>query len=265
MLGRGRRRASGSEPKSNGSTPSVRANGDGTRKFPTERLRKPMSFEMTVLSDAKLLWDYHRLGATATTADAILGLGSYDLSVAKYAAQLFLENRAPWLAFAGGLVPRKDLLQTPWSQAEAYLFADCAREMGVLDDKLVVEARSMNTSENFRLALEALCERGVECGTLIVVMKPNMERRVRATAAVQVPRTITVTVTSPPTTFEQYIQTIDLSKLINLMVGDLQRIAGMGFQAVELIPAEVDASFHRLIKAGFTNHLIALPNNDVHR
>jgi hypothetical protein len=69
-------------------------------------------------------------------------------------------------------------------------------------------------------------------------------------------------------TSEQYIQTIDLSKLINLMVGDLQRIAvypGMGFQAVELIPAEVDASFRRLIKAGFTNHLIALPNNDVHR
>ena len=66
-----------------------------------------MSFEMRVLSDAKLLWDYHRLGAAATTADVILGLGSYDLSVAKYAAQLFLENRAPWLAFAGGYLSRK--------------------------------------------------------------------------------------------------------------------------------------------------------------
>lgn len=75
--------------------------------------------DSATLADAKVLWDYHRLGATSGRADVILGLGSYDLSVAEHAAQLFLEARGSWLFFAGGLVPRTDLLRTPWDRAEA--------------------------------------------------------------------------------------------------------------------------------------------------
>jgi uncharacterized SAM-binding protein YcdF (DUF218 family) len=130
----------------------------------------------------------------------------------------------------------------------------------------VIEARALNTSDNFRLSLELLLERGIECATLVVVTKPNMERRARATAAVRVPREISVSVTSPPTTFDEYIRTIEAEKLINLMVGDLQRIElypELGFQAAESIPSEVNRAFQRLVQAGFTRHLIAPPNKDV--
>jgi uncharacterized SAM-binding protein YcdF (DUF218 family) len=212
-----------------------------------------------VLSDAKVLWDYHRIGEQPTKADVILGLGSYDISVAEYAAKLFLNGMASWLAFAGGMVPRSDLLQTPWQRAEAEVFAAVAKEMGVPERKLVLEPRSLNTGQNFLFTLETLRERRILCNTLLVVTKPNMERRARATAAAHVPNSILVNVVSPPIDFNQYVRGIDAMKLINLMVGDLQRITvypRLGFQVYEEVPPEVDACFHRLVRAGFTDHLV---------
>jgi len=222
-----------------------------------------MNFAPAVLSDAEVLWNYHRLGCEIEAADVILGLGSYDISVAEYASRLFLRGLGRWLMFTGGIVSRSDLLQTPWSAPEADVFAERARELGVSEERLVIEAHALNTSENFLLSLQVLLERGIACTTLVVVTKPNMERRARATAAVTVPREISVSVTSPPTTFDEYIRTVEVQKLINLMVGDLQRIElypELGFQAPEPIPSEVNRAFRRLVQAGFTHHLIAPPN-----
>lgn len=222
-----------------------------------------VQLERAILADAQVLWDYHRLGATCGRADVILGLGSYDLSVAEHAAQLFLEARGSWLFFAGGLVPRTDLLRTPWDRAEAVIFGERAREIGVPEARLVLETASTNTGENFRFALKTMRERGIDCTEILVVTKPNMERRARATALVNLPPSINIMVTSPPTTFDQYCRRMDPEKLIGLMVGDLQRIAlypAMGFQAAEVIPPDVDASYRRLVQAGFTDHLIADPS-----
>jgi hypothetical protein len=218
-----------------------------------------MPFEGAVLADAQVLWDYHRLGITYDRADVILGLGSYDLSVAEFAARMFLEGRGTWLFFAGGLVPRTDLLQTPWDRAEADVFGERARELGVPDTRMVLEQASMNTGENFRFSFKAMRERQIACDTLLVVTKPNMERRARATSMVNLPASIKVMVTSPPATFDEYCRTVDPGKLISLMVGDLQRIAlypSLGFQAAEIIPPAVDTSYRRLIEAGFTSHLV---------
>jgi uncharacterized SAM-binding protein YcdF (DUF218 family) len=221
-----------------------------------------MLFERAVVADAQVLWDYHRLGMAYDPADVILGLGSYDLAVAEFAARLFLEGHGMWLFFAGGLVPRTDLLQTPWDRAEAEVFGDRARELGVPIGRIILETASMNTGENFRFSLEAMSKRQIDCKALLVVTKPNMERRARATAMVNVPASTKVMVTSPPTTFHEYCLTVDPPKLISLMVGDLQRIAlypSWGFQAAETIPDPVDASYRRLIEAGFTSHLIPQP------
>jgi uncharacterized SAM-binding protein YcdF (DUF218 family) len=222
-----------------------------------------VQLERAILADAEVLWNYHRLGAAYGRADVILGLGSYDLSVAEHAAQLFLEARGAWLFFAGGLVPRTDLLRTPWDRAEAVVFGERAREIGVPEDRLVLETASMNTGENFRFALKTMREREIDCAELLVVTKPNMERRARATALVNLPSSMRVMVTSPPASFDQYRLSVDPEKLIGLMVGDLQRIAlypAMGFQAAEFIPPGVDAAYRRLVQAGFTDHLIADPS-----
>jgi uncharacterized SAM-binding protein YcdF (DUF218 family) len=215
-----------------------------------------------VLDDAQILWDYHRLAMPFDSADVILGLGSYDLSVAGFAASLFLDGRGQWLFFAGGLVPRNDLLQTPWNLPEADVFGQHALDMGVPGDRIIIERKSLNTGENFRFFFEELRGLKIRCNSVIVVTKPNMERRARATALLNLPESINVTVTSPPSTFESYSLSFDASKIINLMVGDLQRIdiyPALGFQKAEFVPDKVRRAYERLIRADFTKHLLQLP------
>ena len=61
--------------------------------------------------------------------------------------------------------------------------------------------------------------------------------------------------TSQPCSFEDYcLKRYDPELIINLMVGDFQRIAlypAMGFQAEEQIPDEVNGAFERLVAAAF--------------
>jgi uncharacterized SAM-binding protein YcdF (DUF218 family) len=219
--------------------------------------------ETEILIDAKVLWDYHRLNMDAGSADVILGLGSYDASVAEFAAKLFLQGSAPCLMFSGGVVPRSDLLKTPWSEPEAVVFRRIAVQQGVPAERILIETDSKNTGENIRYSLALLRSAMVPCRSLIVVTKPNMERRARSTAAIEA-RDIDVAVTSPPCSFEDYVTRFDPAFLINLMVGDLQRIEHypqLGFQAVEPIPEFVRGAFARLVAAGFTRHLLAVPGD----
>lgn len=90
-----------------------------------------------------------------------------------------------------------------------------------------------------------------------------MERRALATFDKQWPSTATsLAVTSPPYSFEDYCnedQPIDT--VINIMVGDLQRIMEYpkrGLQAPQQIPAAVMGAYEMLVNAGFTKHLLQL-------
>jgi uncharacterized SAM-binding protein YcdF (DUF218 family) len=212
-----------------------------------------------VMADAKALWNYRRLGMPVGTADIVLGLGSYDISVAHHAAELFKSGTARLLMFAGGTVQRDDLLKTPWNRAEAEVFRDVAIGRGIEADKILIEPLSTNTGENIRYSLDLLSAQAISFEKIAIVTKPNMERRVRATAAIYLAPE-SVAVTSPPATFEEYcLSKYDLATMINLMVGDLQRIRlypKLGFQKEELVPREVVDSYHRLIGAGYTRHLI---------
>jgi hypothetical protein len=55
--------------------------------------------------DAELLWRYHRLGHELRRCAAAIGLGSHDLGVATYAAQLYLRGLFPLIVFTGGTSP----------------------------------------------------------------------------------------------------------------------------------------------------------------
>ncbi|MEK6845571.1 MAG: YdcF family protein, partial [Nanoarchaeota archaeon] len=70
----------------------------------------------------------------------------------------------------------------------------------------------------------------------------------------------TVIVTSPPIDFEDYPNK-DVSKddVINIMVGDLQRIKiypEKGFQIFQEIPKEVWEAYEKLVRLGYTKHLL---------
>jgi uncharacterized SAM-binding protein YcdF (DUF218 family) len=220
-----------------------------------------------ILADAKLLWDYHCLEGsereeTVSRADIVLGLGSYDGGVAEHAADLLLAGKARWILFSGGATRRDDLLKSPWSRPEAVEFRDIAIRRGAPEASILMEPLSTNTGENFRFSIARLAALGITYENLIVVAKPYMKRRARATGRRYL-NGVPFTMSSQAIDFEDYLTRFDPVKVINLMVGDFQRIQlypALGFQAAEDIPPEIEAAVARLIAARFDKHLIRPPS-----
>ena len=106
---------------------------------------KNMTENIDVL--AKKIWDYHHLHHTLEKADCIFVLGSHDLRVAEYSAQLFLKGYAPWIIFSGGIAHHGDLLETSWNKTEAEIFAKRAIQQGVPEDKIIIENKAKNEIE----------------------------------------------------------------------------------------------------------------------
>lgn len=204
---------------------------------------------------AKKIWDYHHMNYTLKKADCILVLGSHDLRVAERGAQLFLEGWAPLLIFSGG---RGNLTST-WEKTEGELFAKIAIEMGVPEDKILVENESSNTGENILFTRKLLAEHGIDSQKIIIVQKPYMERRSYATFKKVWPEK-EVIVTSPQMLFEEYPnEEISEDETINIMVGDLQRIevySKKGFQIPQEIPEDIWEAYEQLVAAGYTKHLV---------
>lgn len=205
---------------------------------------------------AKILWDYNNLNHAVSVSDCILALGSHDIRVAHRAADLFLQDFAPWIIFSGNL---GRLTESMWDRPEAEIFAEEAIRMGVPKDKILIENRSANTGDNIRLTKELLASQGLPIQTVILVQKPYMQRRAYATFKKVWPEK-DVFVTAPQLSFTEYPnEMIAKNDVISIMVGDTQRIkvyADRGFQIPQEIPVDVWAAYEELVRRGFTSHLI---------
>jgi uncharacterized SAM-binding protein YcdF (DUF218 family) len=212
----------------------------------------------SIIELAKKLWDYHHLNHPLEKSDCIFVLGSHDLRVAERGAELYLEGWAPLLILSGGL---GNLTEGLWSEAEADKFAAVAESMGVPREAMLIENKSTNTGENILLTQELLKEKGLHPQSFLVVQKPYMERRSYATFKKRWPEKKLI-VTSPQIAFEAYPnEEISLEDVINIMVGDLQRIKyypEKGFQIYQEIPNDVWQIYEQLIELGFDKHLVQL-------
>ena len=208
-----------------------------------------------VLAEAKKLWDYHHMQHTPAKVDCILALGSHDLRVASRAADLYLEGWAPILIFSGGL---GYLTKGLWKDPEADQFARIALDKGVPAEAIFIENKSTNTGENIQFTRKLLDEKGLHPKRFLLVQKPYMERRSYATFKKQWPDK-DLLVTSPQISFEDYPnEEIPMERVINSMVGDLQRIRiypEKGFQIPMEIPDDVWAAYEKLVAWGFNRHL----------
>ena len=205
---------------------------------------------------AKKLWDYHHMHHALERADCILALGSHDLRVAERAAQLYIEGWAPLVIFSGGL---GNFTKGMWTETEADQFAAIAISMGVPEASILVENRSTNTGENILFTQQLLAQKNLDPRSFVVVQKPYMERRSYATFKKHWPHKKLV-VTSPQISFEDYpTGDIPLEKVINIMVGDLQRIKfypEKGFQVYQQIPGDIWQAFDQLVALGFDKKLM---------
>ena len=225
-------------------------------KFFHQNIKSVPQLNKEIHFHAKVIWNYHQMFHSLQPAEGILVLGSNDVRVAEYAAQLFLQNFAPLLIFSGGL---GNFTKDVWDEAEAVKFASIAASLGVPDDKILVESSSSNTGENIRFSKKLMEKEGIFPQKLILAQKPFMERRTYATCKKEWPE-VNIFVTSPRISYEDYPnETISAENLVHTMVGDLQRIMvypEKGFQIAQPVPDEVMESFNYLIEKGFTQHLM---------
>ena len=206
-----------------------------------------------MISDVELIYDFlSSPGPVPDHADVIIALGTHDLRVADYAAEVFLSGRAPILICSGGLGKVSSSLFT---RPEAELFSERCRSLGVPPECIFVEAASTNTGENFRFSRELLAARGIFPSTGIAVSKPYMAKRAWATGTKQWPEVCWSVMTQPLSPEEYGLN----ETTVALMVGDLQRLrvyAETGFQAPVEVPDEIWAAYDRLVAAGYDQYVI---------
>jgi len=206
------------------------------------------------------IWDYHHVNHQLSQSDAILVLCSHDTVVAARGAELFLQGWAPLLIFAGGLGA---ITRRLWHEPEADQFARIAIDMGVPEERILIENRSTNTGENVLFTKRLLAAKGLDPQTFIVVQKPYMERRSYATFSKVWPEK-QVRVTSPRLSLDEYLRkcshdALSPADVISIMVGDLQRIReypARGFQIHQEIPDDVWRAYEELVKAGYDKYLL---------
>jgi uncharacterized SAM-binding protein YcdF (DUF218 family) len=217
--------------------------------------------DKNVESAVNTLWDYMQLHDAAGPAECLVVLGSRDDRVAIYAAELIKRFSYNSVVVSGGSAHHNDLLRTQWKEpTEAEHFSHIIERYGV-DMPIYLETKATNTGENAVYSYDLLKKHGITPSTLLVVTKPYMERRAKATFDVQWPvRLHHMGVTSPPTSFHEYVnEQQPVSTVVNIMVGDLHRIIeypSLGLQSKQAVPSEVMSAFELLVDAGYTKHLV---------
>lgn len=216
---------------------------------------------IAVYHDVETLWKYMVLDEPARSADVLLVLGSIDERVAKYATELTNLYDYSCVVFSGGIAHAGDMLHTTWSESEAEHFYTVFCKMGGKSRRVLLETQSENTGQNATLSCELLQHENVPMKTMQVVTKPYMLRRARATFEAQWPVEGTEFFMSGPNpTLHEYLgRDQPFDALVNIMVGDFQRIVEYpkrGLQTAQDIPKDVMHAWVRLVSAGYDKHFI---------
>jgi len=196
------------------------------------------------------------MGHELVPSDVGIGLGSHDLGVATSAAELYHWQIVPLIVFTGANAPTTAAI---FPRGEAVHYREHALSLGVPDQAILVEPRARNTGENITFTRQLLEERGIGVGSVTLISRPYQQRRAYATCAKLWPE-VTVQCASLPLTLDDYLASInDTGRVLNMLVGDTQRIevyAQRGFAIPQPMPAAVRAAFELLVAAGYTSRLL---------
>ncbi|MCQ8781462.1 ElyC/SanA/YdcF family protein [Mangrovibrevibacter kandeliae] len=203
---------------------------------------------------ALTLWDFHNAVAPPPDGarfDAVVGLGSYDDSVARHAAELVLADRAPWLVFSGR---EGNWTAGEFGDTEAARFAAVARREGVPADRILLEPTATNLGANV-VASEALL-RGRGLSRTLWVTKPQTRLRLALTLRRQT-TLVDWSVTAPSRSLSQALDLFGAERILEEMVGDFDRVLAYparGLQAEAEVPEAVHAAAAVVAGAGYNRH-----------
>lgn len=206
--------------------------------------------------DVQTLWAYHDMHHQPRLVDVCIGLGSHDLGVATYTAELYHRGLFPRIVFTGANAPTT-IERFP--RGEAVHYREHAISLGVPAEAINVETQATNTGENLTYSRAVLANAGITPMSVLLISRPYQQRRAYATCRKVWPE-VEVLCGSQPLPLEEYVDSIgDVDRVINMLVGDTQRItayADRGFAIDQDIPADVQAAYDRLVDAGYTSRLI---------
>lgn len=209
-----------------------------------------------IMADAQTLWDYHQLGHELRPTDIAIGLGSHDIGVAEHTADLYHRGLFPLIVFTGANAPTT---VNVFPRGEAVHFTERAIELGVPPERILQETEATNTGQNFTLTKKLLASKGVEAKSATIISRPYQQRRAYATANKLWPE-LTIVCSSRPQDLESYIRSIgDFDKVLNMLVGDTQRIwayADRGYATSQPLDHATLAAYERLISSGYNKRLI---------
>lgn len=209
-----------------------------------------------VFEATQVLWDYHDMHHELRPTDVGVGLGSHDLGVATYTAELYHEGMFPLIVFTGANAPTT---VERFPRGEAIHYAEHAKELGVPLDDIIIEPQATNTGENIVLTRAALAEREIFPKSVTFISRPYQQRRAYATCRKIWPEVDPICA-SLPLPLAEYVETIgDVDRVLNMLVGDTQRIglfAERGFAVPQPMPAKVMQAYEHLVQHGYTARLI---------
>ncbi len=207
--------------------------------------------------DARVVWDYHRMGHAPRPCSVAVGLGSHDLGVATAAVEAYRAGLVPLIVFTGANSPTT---RARFPEGEAVAYRRHALDLGVPPEAVLVEPRATNTGQNITYARRLLEESGAGVSSVLLVSKPYEQRRAYATAR-KLWDGVDVVCVSAPMEFSEYVDGIgDARLVIDMLVGALQRLVlypRHGFMIEQEVPGDVLAAYRRLCRAGFTSRLVA--------
>ncbi|MGW4396834.1 YdcF family protein [Amycolatopsis nivea] len=208
-------------------------------------------------ADVQTLWDYHDLHHELRPTDVGIGLGSHDLGVATYTAELYHQGSFPRIVFTGANAPTT---VERFPRGEAVHYRERALELGVPDEAILVEPTARNTGDNITRSRELLAAHEIEIKSVTLISRPYQQRRAYATCKKLWPG-IDVLCASRPLPLDEYIRSIgDVDRVITMLVGDTQRIslyAQRGFAIPQDLPEPVERAFESLAAHGYTGRLLA--------
>jgi uncharacterized SAM-binding protein YcdF (DUF218 family) len=206
--------------------------------------------------DGKLIWNYHQMGHDPRPCSAAIGLGSHDPGVATFTSELYRANLFPVVVFSGA-TSKTTAVHFP--RGEAVHYREHALSLGVPDSAILVEPEATNTGQNIELSRRVLDDVRIPVESLLLISKPYMERRAYATCRRMWPE-VQVVCASEPLSCDDYVKSIGDEKLvIDMLVGDLQRIIEyprLDFAIEQEIPDDVRAAYARLLADHFDSRLL---------
>jgi hypothetical protein len=213
-------------------------------------------------ADVETLWEFNQMHHELRPVDLGIGLGSHDLGVATYTAELYHQGYFPRIVFTGANAPTT-IERFP--RGEAIHYREHALSLGVPDSAILVEPNATNTGENIDLTRALVENDDPPVRSVMLISRPYQQRRAYAMCRLRWPG-VDVSCTSAPQSLTDYLGHVgDLDRVLNMLVGDTQRIwvyAEKGWAIHQVVPDEVRSAFERLASVGFSRRVLPIDSPD---